>query len=102
MLWFDEWWFLRRIARRQESILNNQTIIYRELRKMAKVTDEIKAFSAKIDAATDAIAARLQKLIDSADSGLTDEAKAILQEDVDRLEALGKDPAAPVPTEPPA
>lgn len=55
------------------------------------LTDLIAAF----DAATDRIAARIAKLIAQGD--LSPAAKTALQAEVDKLNALGKDPDAPVP-----
>jgi hypothetical protein len=57
--------------------------------KVAKLITEF-------DAATNAIAARIQKLIDA--GGLNPESEAALQAEVDKLTALGQDPANPVPT----
>jgi hypothetical protein len=50
--------------------------------------------SAKIGAATNAVAARIQTLIDKVNAGTatTEEIAAVLQPEVDRLTQLGKDP----------
>lgn len=64
------------------------------------LSQETKDLLAKIDAATNAIAAKLQKLIDAAaNAGSVSEAevRAALQPEVDRLTALGADPTNPVP-----
>lgn len=113
MFWrLDPLQVLLKIALRQGHVLDNQRKIFKELRAMAKVTEEIRAFSAQIDTATNrisagvtAVADRIQKLIDSVDSPLPDEAKTILGDDVialnaaaDALELVGKDPANPTPT----
>ncbi len=50
----------------------------------------------KFDAATDKIAARIQKLIDA--GGLSAESTAALQGEVDKLNLLGQDAADPIPT----
>ena len=114
-MWFDQWWLLRRIARRQESIINNQYVIYREIVKMSKITAEVAVYAKRIDGVTSklgevltAIDARIQRILDSADSGLTPGAKADLEDSiapldtvVASLDALSKDPANPVPVEPP-
>lgn len=56
-----------------------------------KVADLITEF----DTATDAIAARIQRLIDA--GGLSPESQAALQNEVDKLNQLGQDPNNPVP-----
>lgn len=61
----------------------------------------IAALLTQIDAATTAIGARLQKLIDNAANAgqLTSaEIAAALQPEVDRLTAMAADPNNPVPT----
>jgi len=67
------------------------------------MTAETKAVITALDTATNAIAARLQKLIDlAASNGSASEAeiRAALQPEVDRLTALGQDPANAVPPTP--
>lgn len=63
---------------------------------MSQVLDQVKEFAAKIDSATNAIAARIQTLIDRINAGTAtpEEIAAILQPEVDRLTELGKDPAS--------
>ncbi|SRR5258706_10578245 len=58
-----------------------------------------QALITAIDTATDKIAARIQKLIDQiAAGGLSPaDVAAALQPEVDKLNALGQDPANPVP-----
>jgi hypothetical protein len=65
---------------------------------LSEVLDQVKDFAAKIDAATNAIAVRIQTLIDKIDAGAAtpEEIAAVLQPEVDRLTELGKDPANPV------
>ncbi len=65
--------------------------------RMSEVSDLVKDYASKIDAATNAIAARIQKLIDQLAAGTVspDEVKAALQPEVDKLTALGQDPAVP-------
>lgn len=68
-----------------------------------KMDADTLALIKKFDDATSAIAARLQKLIDlAAANGSATEAqiRAALQPDLDKLTALGQDPANPVPTTP--
>lgn len=63
--------------------------------------DEFAAQLKRIDDATNAVAARLDKLSEQLKNGLSAEEAAQvvaqLQADADRLEVLGKDPANPVP-----
>lgn len=68
---------------------------------MARI-DDIKTLLTAIDAATNAIAARIQKLSDQLANGLSPEdAQAVadsLNAEVTRLQALGSDPNNPVPS----
>jgi hypothetical protein len=59
------------------------------------VDPKVAALIAQFDAATDKIAARIQKLIDA--GGLSAESQAALQSEVDKLNALGQDPENPIP-----
>jgi predicted nucleic acid-binding Zn-ribbon protein len=59
--------------------------------------EELTAFINRMDAATNAIAARLEKL--TTDPQLPADIKARLEEEIAQLEAMGKDPADPLPTE---
>lgn len=59
------------------------------------IDPKVAALIAEFDAATNAIAARIQRLIDA--GGLTAESQAAFQSEVDKLNALGADPAQPVP-----
>ena len=63
---------------------------------MSQVLDQIKEYAAKIDEATNAIATRIQALIDKVNAGTAtpEEISAVLQPKVDKLTELGKDPAA--------
>ena len=89
---------LERLLRRQARILNNQIHILERLEDMSEVLDQVKDFAAKIDAATNAIAVRIQTLIDKVNAGTAtpEEIAAVLQPEVDRLTELGKDPSNPV------
>lgn len=58
---------------------------------------EVKQFITDVDAATDAIAARIDKLI--ADQPLPDDIKASMAAELTKLRSLGKDPENPVPAE---
>jgi hypothetical protein len=58
------------------------------------VDPKVAAIVQQLDVATDAIAARIQKLIDA---GLSPESEAALQAEVDKIASLGKDPENPVP-----
>lgn len=68
------------------------------------MSDESKALIKKFDDATNLIAARIQKLIDlaSANGSVSEaELRAALQPELDKLDALGKDPNVPVPPDVP-
>jgi methyl-accepting chemotaxis protein len=79
-------------GRRLDRIGDALDQIAKELQTM---TQELKDFIAAVDAATDKIAARIQKLVDN--SSLSDADKKTLQVEVDKLNALGQDPANPIP-----
>jgi hypothetical protein len=87
---------IERILRQQKRIINNQIIIIERIESMSQVLDQIKDYAAKIDQATNAIAARIQVLIDKVNAGTAtpEEIAAVLQPEVDKLSELGKDPAA--------
>ena len=55
---------LERVLRRQARILSYQNQILERIDDMSEVLDQVKDFAAKIDAATNAIAIRIQTLID--------------------------------------
>ena len=89
---------LERVLRRQTWILRYQNQIIERLEDMSEVLDQVKDFAAKIDLATNAIAIRIQTLIDKITAGTAtpEEIAAVLQPEVDRLTELGKDPVNPV------
>ena len=89
---------LEKLLRWQRRILNNQILVLERIEKMSQVLDQVKDFAAKIDEATNAIAARIQTLIDKINAGTAtpEEIAAVLQPEVDRLTELGNDPANPV------
>lgn len=60
------------------------------------VSIDAAALISAFDVATDAIAARIAKLVAS-QTGLSADDKAAFQAEVDKLTALGKDQANPVP-----
>jgi len=66
----------------------------KEEQEMA-VDPKVAALITEFDTATNAIAARIQKLIDA--GGLNADSQAALQAEVDKLTALGQDPANPIP-----
>lgn len=82
----------------QRTLLEMQQAIDRaELQEKDSMVDpKVAALITQFDTATDAIAARIQKLIDA--GGLSPESEAALQSEVDKLNALGQDPANPVPS----
>jgi methyl-accepting chemotaxis protein len=88
---------LEKLLRGQRRILDNQTTIIERIESMSQVLDQIKDFAAKIDEATNVIAARIQALIDKVNSGTAtpEEIAAVLQPEVDRLTEMGKDAANP-------
>lgn len=97
MTW-DAWWIIaHRVQRRLLQM--SQTLDNIELQNEGKGSQMVDPKVAKLieefDAATNAIAARIQALIDG--GGLNAESEAALQGEVDKLTALGKDPEAPVP-----
>jgi len=80
------------VSRRLERIEQALTKLTQEIHTMSQ---ELTTFIAAVDAATDKIAARIQKLIDA--SSLSADDKAKLQAEVDKLNQLGQDPANPIP-----
>lgn len=56
----------------------------------------VAAIITQFDAATDKIAARIQKLVDNA-QGLSTEDTAAFQAEIDKLNKLGEDPQNPIP-----
>jgi len=80
------------VSRRLERIEHSIHQLTQEIHNM---TAELTKFIAAVDAATDKIAARIQKLIDA--SSLNDADRATLQAEVDKLNLLGQDPANPIP-----
>jgi hypothetical protein len=71
-------------------------------RLLMALSQAIADFSAKVDVATNALAAKIQALIDKIAAGnpLTPEDQAALDGIVATLENMGKDPANPVPVTP--
>ena len=79
-------------SRRLDRIEQQQEQILKEIQIMsAEVTKLIAAF----DVATTAIADRIQRLSEAFHLSVEDQ--AALQAEVDKLTALGKDPANPIP-----
>jgi len=60
------------------------------------VSDQVAQIISQFDVATDAIASRIQRLINSSGTLSADD-KAAFQAEVDKLTALGKDPENPTP-----
>jgi hypothetical protein len=87
---------LKKLLRRRRRIIKGQLTIIERGDSMSQVIDQIKDYSAKIDEATNAIAARIQALIEKVNAGTAtpEEISAVLQLEVDKLAELGKDPAA--------
>ena len=88
----------RKILKRQKHILAIQQTILERITQMGQILDEVKAFAAKIDEATNAVAARIQTLIDKLAAGTltSEELATALQPEVDKLQAMAQDPANPV------
>lgn len=61
------------------------------------VSPDVAAVIAEFDTATNAIADRIQRLVNK-QSALSAEDKAAFAAEVSKLQALGKDPEEPVPT----
>jgi hypothetical protein len=74
-------------------------LLWRMERLMA-ISQQILDLLARGDAATSAMAARIQKLIEAVGTGMSEQdveaLKAALGAEADKLDALGKDPANPV------
>jgi hypothetical protein len=88
---------LEKLLRRQARILTNQKLMIERMMTMSQVLDQVRDFAAKIDEATNAIAARIQTLVDKINAGTAtpEEIAAVLQPEVDRLTEMGKDPSNP-------
>lgn len=71
-----------------------------ESEKNMPVSPALQPFITALDTASNNIAARIQRLVDKINAGtpLTADDATALQADVDKLTALGQDPANPVPT----
>lgn len=91
--------FLHRMQR--NLLLVDQGLNILTLKETSEMLDiTISKIIQDLDTATNAVAARLQKLIDAAKAAgslSVAEVVAALQPEVDRLTALGKDPSDPVP-----
>lgn len=72
-------------------INNCLTKVISNLVQIKELLMTIAEVLAKIDAATSAIADRIQKLVDNTDN-LTPEQTAAFQTEIDKLDAMGKDP----------
>jgi hypothetical protein len=62
------------------------------------VSPDVAAVIAEFDTATNAIADRIQRLINRPNSPLSAEDKAAFSAEVVKLQALGKDPEEPIPS----
>ncbi len=74
---------------------HQQTQLDRIERKLQLMSDETKVLFKQLDDATNAVAARLTALLALVDNS---DVKAALQLEIDRLTAMGADPAAPALT----
>lgn len=74
----------------------NQKLELIEQEKPNEMVDpKVAALITEFDAATDAIAARIQRIIDN--GSLNADSETALKSEVAKLQALGKDPEAPIP-----
>ena len=83
-----------------DQVIRKQVADHRLLKEIKHMNAETTAILGRLDAATNAIAAKLQALIDkAAQSGSVTEAevRAALEPEVAKLEGLAADPADPVP-----
>lgn len=82
-------------------LLTRLTRIEKLLNQILKQGATIMALDAtllkRLDDATNAIAARLQSLLDSQKNNMTPEQVQALTADIGRLETMGKDAASPIP-----
>lgn len=86
---------LHRIRRTLLCIEQMLDLAEAEREAVTMVDPKIAALCEQFDTATNAIAVRIQKLIDA--GGLSPESEAALTSEVAKLNALGKDPENPVP-----
>jgi hypothetical protein len=87
---------LEKLFKSQERIIQTQNTILERISNMGTVLGQVKQYAAQIDAASNAIAARIQKLVDQINAGTVapEDVAAALQPEVDKLNALGADPSA--------
>jgi hypothetical protein len=89
---------------RLELVLCRTETLEQKVDQLMAVSQEIKSLVSQIDAATNEIAADLTALRDQiaggVDAATAEEIRAGLQTQVERLTALGQDPANPVPPTP--
>lgn len=85
---------LQTLQRIQNSVaVMKQILDVEDLKKQGEATmvdPKIAEIASLMDAATNAIAARIQRLIDA--GGLSPESEAVLRAEVANLQALGQDP----------
>lgn len=83
----------KKINNKLKLILDALALIISNQEHMMSQLDEVQAYAARIDAATNEIAADLQILKDAlaAAGSLTDESKATLESVIGRLEGLGQE-----------
>ena len=85
-------------------IMDRLEAIERKVDELMGVAQDIKDLAAKIDAATTAVATRLETLLQRVTNGMSDaevaDVKSQLQAEADRLTVMGRDPNNPVPPTP--
>lgn len=80
---------------------NQLILLQRQGHRIMTLAQDIKTLISQVDAATTAIAIRIQALVDRIGTGISNEEaaeiKASLQSEVDTLTSLGQDPTNPIP-----
>ncbi len=87
---------MQRIQARMLHISHLLDLAEEQKKETTMVDPKVAKLITEFDTATNAIAARIQKLIDA--GGLNADSQAALQAEVDKLTALGADPAQPIPS----
>lgn len=87
---------MQRIQARMLHIAHLLDLAEEQKKETTMVDPKVAKLITEFDTATNAIAARIQKLIDA--GGLNAESESALQAEVDKLTALGADPEQPIPT----
>ncbi len=85
-------------------VLKKLNAILALLEKIMALSQDIKDLTTKLDAATTAVATRLDKLQASIKNSMTDaevaDVKSGIQAEIDKLTLMGQDPVNPIPNPP--